>query len=327
MNHANSLPRRTALSAIAASALGVSFSSHAQADTTIKLIVTFPPGGSTDIAARMIQPRLAEKTGRAVVVENRPGAASQVATQFVAKSPPDGNTLLVSFDSHAINPIAKPKLPYDTFKDFAGITLAVRFPLVIAASTSVEANDLRGFVELARKSPGKYSYASTGVGSMNQLVMEDIKRRAGIFVLHVPFGGGGPAVQAVLGDVASMTLLSYAALRSQIAAGKVKPLAVTGPKRLLELPHVPTVAESGFPGFEAHSWIGIFAPAATPPATLKRLTDDFQATLNSPDIHSKLTQAGFEVMATDGAGVDKHLRTEYERWNTFVQANKLKLED
>lgn len=323
----NRLPRRSALSAIAASALAMNLPALAQTDSTVKLIVTFPPGGSTDIAARMIQPRLAERLGRPVVVENRPGAASQVATQFVAKSAPDGNTLLVSFDSHAINPIAKPKLPYDTFKDFAGVTLAVRFPLVIAASTSVATNDLRGFVELARKAPGKYSYASTGVGSMNQLVMEDIKRRAGIFVLHVPFGGGGPAVQAVLGDVANLTLLSYAALRGQIAAGKVKPLAVTGPKRIPELPNVPTVAESGFPGFEAHSWIGIFAPAATPSATLKHLTDDFQATLNSPDVHGKLTQAGFEVMATDGAGVDKHLRAEYERWNSFVQSTRLKLDE
>jgi tripartite-type tricarboxylate transporter receptor subunit TctC len=327
MKHLTHLPRRTVLSAIGASSLALGLPGLAQTDSSIKLIVTFPPGGSTDIAARMIQPRLAERTGRPVVVENRPGAASQVATQFVAKSAPDGNTLLVSFDSHAINPIAKPKLPYDTFKDFAGVTLAVRFPLVIAASASVAANDLRGFVELARKAPGKYSYASTGVGSMNQLVMEDIKRRAGVFVLHVPFGGGGPAVQAVLGDVANLTLLSYAALRGQIAAGKVKALAVTGSRRIAELPNVPTVAESGFPGFEAHSWIGIFAPAATPAATLKRLTDDFQATLNTPEVHSKLTQAGFEVMATDGAGADKHLRTEYERWNAFVQSTRLKLDE
>ena len=319
--------RRHALGTLAATAMGLSLPAYADTDTTVKLVVTFPPGGSTDIAARMIQPRLAERMGRAVVVENRPGAASQVATQFVAKSAPDGNTLLVSFDSHAINPIAKPRLPYDTFKDFAGVTWAVRFPLVIAASATVPAKDLRAFVQAAKASPNKFSYASTGLGSMNHLVMEDIKRRADIQVLHVPFGGGGPAVQAVLGDVASLTLLSYAALRAQIAAGKVIPLAVTGPQRIPELPQVPTVAESGFPGFEAHSWIGIFAPSATPAATLRKLTEDFQATLNGTDVRSKLTQAGFEVMATDGAGVDRHLRDEYERWNRFVQSTQLKLED
>ena len=308
-------------------AMGVAAPALAQSDGPIRLVVTFPPGGSTDITARIIQPELAKRTGRNVVVENKPGAASQLATDYVAKSRPDGNTLLVSFDSHAINPVAKPKLPYDTFKDFAGITLAVRFPLVIGASASVEATDLRGFLETARKQPGKFSYASTGIGSMNQLVMEDIKRRSGAFVLHVPYGGGGPAVQAVLSDVTQLTLLSYAALKGQIAAGKIKPLAVTGARRLPDLPNVPTVAESGFPGFEAYSWIGIFAPAGTPPETIRKLTDAFRDTLRSPEVHGQLTAAGFEVMATDGPGVDRHARQEYERWSAFVRDTKLKLDE
>ncbi len=311
----------------AGAAMGVAAPVLAQSDAPIRLVVTFPPGGSTDITARIIQPELAKRTGRNVVVENKPGAASQLATDYVAKSRPDGNTLLVSFDSHAINAVAKPKLPYDTFKDFAGVTLAVRFPLVIGASASVEAKDLRGFLEAARKQPGKFSYASTGIGSMNQLVMEDIKRRAGVFVLHVPYGGGGPAVQAVLGDVSQLTLLSYAALKGQIAAGKIKPLAVTGTRRLPDLPNVPTVAESGFPGFEAYSWIGIFAPAGTPPETIRKLTDAFRDTLQSPEVHGKLTSAGFEVMATDGPGAERHARQEYERWSAFVRNTKLKIDE
>ena len=317
--------RRQALAA--AAALGMGSPAWAQADGTLRLVVTFPPGGSTDIASRIIAPELARRTGRSVVVDNKPGAASQIATDFVAKSMPNGNTLLVSFDTHAINPIAKPRLPYDTFKDFAGVTLAVRFPLVIGASASVQAKDLRGFLEEARRQPAKFSYASTGVGSMNHLVMEDIKRKANVYVLHVPYGGGGPAVQAVLGDVSQLTLLSYAALKGQIAAGKIKPLAVTGAKRLPDLPDVPTVAESGFPGFEAYSWIGIFAPAGTPPETLRKLTEDFRAALAAPEVHGKLTAAGFEVMATDGAGVERHARQEYERWGAFVRNTKLKLEE
>ena len=308
-------------------AMGSAAEVLAQSDAPIRLVVTFPPGGSTDITARIIQPELARRTGRNVVVENKPGAASQLATDYVAKSRPDGNTLLVSFDSHAINAVAKPKLPYDTFKDFTGVTLAVRFPLVIGASASVEAKDLRGFLESARKQPGKFSYASTGVGSMNQLVMEDIKRKSGVFVLHVPYGGGGPAVQAVLGDVSQLTLLSYAALKGQIAAGKIKPLAITGVKRLADLPNVPTVAESGFPGFEAYSWIGIFAPSATPPETVRTLTDAFRATLQSPEVYGKLTAGGFEVMATDGPGADRHARQEYERWSAFVRNTKLKIDE
>ena len=319
--------RRQLLAAAALSALTASGTALAQNPGNLKLVITFPPGGSTDIAARILQPRLGEVSGRPVIVENRPGAASQIATQYVAKSAPDGSTLLFSFDTHAINPIAKPKLPYDTFKDFTGVSLALRFPLVIGASASVPAKDLKGFLELARNAPGKYSYASTGLGSMNHLVMEDIKRRSGTFVLHVPYGGGGPAVQAVLGDVSDLTLLSYAALRGQISAGKIRPLAVTGLKRLPELPDVPTVAESGFPGFQAYSWIGVFAPSATPAPIVHKLTEDFQAALTTPEIKTKLTQSGFEVMATDGPGLDKHVREEYERWSRFVRDNKIKLED
>jgi tripartite-type tricarboxylate transporter receptor subunit TctC len=316
--------RKFVAGALAAAGTGIA---SAQNENITRLVVTFPPGGSTDIAARTLQPRLAELLGQPVVVDNRPGAASQIGTQYVARAAPDGRTLLVCFDTHAINPIAKAKLPYDTFKDFAGVTLALRFPLVIGASASVQAKDLRGFIETARKQPAKFSYASTGVGSMNQLVMEDIKRKAGIFVLHIPYGGGGPAIQAVLGDVSQITLLSYAATKGQIAAGKIKPLAVTGARRLPELPDVPTVAESGFPGFEAYSWIGIFAPAATPPATVAKLTRDFQNTLNTPDVNRKLTQAGFEVMATDGPGVERYARQEYERWGSFVRSTNLKLDE
>jgi tripartite-type tricarboxylate transporter receptor subunit TctC len=299
----------------------------AQSDKPLTLVVPFPPGGSTDITARTIQPKLAERIGRPVVVENRPGAASQIATQHVAKAAPDGNTLLISFDNHSINPIVKPKLPYDTFKDFVGVSLLVRFPLVIAANPSVQGNNLSEFIAAAKKRPGYYSYASTGIGSLNQLAMEDLKRKAGIFVLHVPYGGGGPAIAAVVGNTASMTLLSYAALKGQIQADKLKPLAVTGAQRLPELPKTPTVAESGYPGFEAYSWIGVFAPADTPAATVKKLTADFQAVLSDPEIKTKLTQGGFDVQASDGPTLDKYAKSEFDRWQQFVKTTKLNLDD
>ena len=322
------ISRREALklsAAVVAAALAPA--ALAQNDGTLRLVVTFPPGGSTDITARILQPKLAERIGRPVVVENRPGAASQVGTQFVARAAPDGNTVLVSFDTHAINPIARKTLPYDTFKDFVGVSLAVRFPLVIAASSAVPGKDLKEFLAAARLAPGKFSYASTGVGSMNHLVAEDLQRQAAAELLHVPYGGGGPAVAAVLGNTVSLTLLSYAALKSNIAAGKIKALAVTGTKRLADLPDVPTVAESGFPGFEAYSWIGIFAPAATPPATVKKLSEDFQAALNSPEVSGKLTDSGFEVMATDGPTLDRYARDQYQRWDAFVKRTNLKVEE
>jgi tripartite-type tricarboxylate transporter receptor subunit TctC len=305
----------------------ISSVSYAQSNKPLTLVVPFPPGGSTDITARTIQSKLSERIGRPVVIENRPGAASQIATQYVARSAPDGNTLLISFDNHSINPIVKPKLPYDTFKDFAGVSLLVRFPLVIAANPSVPGNNLAEFIVAAKKNPGLYSYASTGMGSLNQLAMEDLKRKARIFVLHVPYGGGGPAITAVVGNTASMTLLSYAALKGQIQADRLKPLAVTGTQRLPDLPNTPTVAESGYPGFEAYSWIGAFAPAETPAAILKKLTADFQAVLNDPEIKSKLTQGGFDVQASDGLSLDRHVKREFDRWQQFIKNTGLNLED
>ena len=320
--------RRELLKAVfAALASGVVPTALAQPDGALRLVVTFPPGGSTDITARIVQPELQKRIGRPVVVENRPGAASQVGTQFVAQAKPDGNTLLVSFDSHAINPLVKKSLPYDTFKDFVGVTLAVRFPLVVGASMQTPGKDLKEFLAAAKASPGKLSYASTGVGSQNHLVSEDLKRRSGTDILHVPFGGGGPAVTALLANTANITMLSYAALKGNIQAGKLKALAVTGDKRLADLPDVPTVAESGFPGFEAYSWIGIFAPAGTPPDVVKKLTGDWQAALNAPEVKGKLTDAGFEVMATDGPALDKYARDQFERWSEFVKRTGLKVEE
>jgi len=308
---------------VAAAAPGV----LAQVKEPLKLIVTFPPGGSTDITARIVQPELQKRVGRPVVVENKPGAASQIGTEYVARAKPDGNTLLVCFDTHAINPIAKKHLPYDTFKDFVGVSLAVQFPLVIGANPSAPGKDLEEFLAAAKRQPGKFSYASTGVGGLNHLAVEDLKRRSGVDLLHVPYSGGGPAVTAVLANTSTLTMLSYAALKGQIASGKIKALAVTGAQRLPELPNVPTVAESGFPGFEVYSWIGIFAPAATPPATVAKLTQDFQEALRTPEVSKALTDAGFEVVASDGPALDKYAREQYQRWSEFVKRTGVRLEE
>jgi tripartite-type tricarboxylate transporter receptor subunit TctC len=190
----------------------------------------------------------------------------------------------------------------------------------------VPGSNLSSFLEAARKNPS-FSYASTGVGSLNHLAMEDLKRRSGVDVLHVPYGGGGPAIAAVVGNTASLTLLSYAAVKGQITADKMKPLAVTGLKRLPDLPNTPTVAESGYAGFEAYSWIGVFAPAGTPSNTISKLTTDFQVVLNDPEIKAKLTQGGFEVLAGDGPSADRYTKQEFDRWSQFVRTTKLKLED
>ena len=240
-------------------ALGVSLAPlavHAQGtfpNKAVTLVLPFPPGGSTDIVARTIQPRLSALLGQPVLVDNRSGAAGIIATNYVAKSAPDGYTLFLSFDTHAINPIVYKDIPYDTFKDLVPVTLLVRFPLVMGAYGGLTANNLKEFIGLAKSRPGKLNYASTGLGSMNHLLAENLKSLAGIDVLHVPYKGGGPAIQAMLTGEVAFCFLSYAAQKGQMQAGKLKPLAVTGAKRMADLPDVPTVAESGFPGFEAYS--------------------------------------------------------------------------
>ena len=293
------------------------------------LVVPYPPGGSTDILARIMQPRLSQVLGgRAVVVDNRAGAASQIATSFVARAKPDGNTLLVSFDNHAINPAVKSHLPYDTFKDFAPISLTVRFPLVLAANPQAPGNTIREFLAAAAQKPADtYSFASTGVGSLNHLAPEQLDSLARLQMLHVPYSGGGPAVQAVVSGQTTMTWLSYAAVRGQLQAGKMKALAVAGDKRLPDLPGVPTLVESGFPGFVAYSWSGMFAPAGTPADKLARLTHAFQEVLADPQVNKQLRDAGFEVVASDGPALNAYVMQEYQRWRNFIKTSRIKLDD
>ena len=292
----------------------------------VTLVLPFPPGGSTDIVARTIQPRLSALLGQPVLVDNRSGAAGVIATNYVAKSAPDGYTLFLSFDTHAINPIVYKDLPYDTFKDLVPVTLLVRFPLVMGAYGGLPANNLKEFIALARSQPGKLNYASTGLGSMNHLLAENLKSLAGIDVLHVPYKGGGPAIQAMLTGEVAFCFLSYAAQKGQMQAGKLKPLAVTGARRMADLPDVPTVAESGFPGFEAYSWIGIFAPAGTSDAVIKRLHQDFTATLQDPEVKNKLVAAGFEPVGSTPQELGQFVRREYDKWAKFVKDAKIRFE-
>jgi len=313
------------IKAVAGCLLALSSAVMAAEEPPIRLIVPFPPGGSTDIAARIIQPRLASTLSRTVIVENRPGANTQIASQYVARATPDGNTLLLSFDSHSINPIIKPDLPYDTFKDFKGIAFALRFPLVIGASKSTPGDTLKEFLEAAKARPDAFSYASAGVGSLSQLAAEDLKRQAGVEILHVPYSGGGPMVQALLSETSNITFLSYAALKSNIEAGNIKPLGITGTDRLRDLPNVPTVGESGYPGFEAYSWQAVWVPAATPEAVAEKLTSAFLEALNDPEVRNRLNDIGFEVIATDGASAERYAREQFERWSRFVKETGLSL--
>jgi len=312
------LPRATAL----ISGLLLAAAAHAQPvfpSRPVTLVLPSAPGDPTDLIARVLQPRMSERLGQLFVVENRPGGSAVIASNAVAKAQPDGHTLLLALSAHSINPIALKKLPYDTFRDFAAVTLLARFPLIVGANAGVKGSDLREFIAAAKAQGGNLNFASPGAGTLSFLVGEEINRRSGLNAVHLAFKGGAPAIQAMLANQAQYGALPLNLLGAHFASGKLKPLAVTSPQRSPQLPGVPTVAESGFAGFEAYNWIDVFAPAATPPAAIERLRREFAAALREPDTRRKLGAVGFEIVGSSPAELDRFVRSEFEHWDRFVR--------
>jgi tripartite-type tricarboxylate transporter receptor subunit TctC len=292
----------------------------------VTLMVPFAPGGGSDTVARIIQPKLSERLGQPVLVENRPGASGAIATNAVAKATPDGHTLFLSWDTHAINAAVIKDLPYDTFKDFVPVTLLARLPLVMGVWAGLPANSVAEFIALAKREPGKLNYASVGSGSSNRLYSEYLHSLAGIEVAHIPYKGGGPSIQAMLTGEVAYSFLSFASMKGHIQSGKLKAFAVTGSKRMPDLPNVPTMIESGFPGFEVYGWIGIFAPAGTPEAVVARLNRDFIAAVHDPEVGRKFAAAGVEGIGSTPAELDRWVRSEVDKWTKFVRSSNLKFE-
>jgi len=315
---------------IAALALSA-FAALAHAQTSfpsrpVTLVLPSAPGDPTDLIARVLQPKMSERLGQPFVIENRPGGSGVIASAAVAKAVPDGHTLLLPLSAHSINPIALKNLPYDTFRDFAPVTQLARFPLFVGANPSVKGSTLREFIDAAKQNPGKLNFASPGPGTLSFLVGEEINRRSGLNAVHLAFKGGAPAIQALLADQAQYCAITLNLLGPHFASGRLKALAVTSGTRSSQLPGVPTVAESGFPGFEAYNWIGVFAPAATPQAAIARLHDAFVAALREPDVRPKLTAVGFEIVGSTPEELDRFVRREFEHWDKFVREFDLKFD-
>ncbi len=292
----------------------------------IALVLPFPPGGSVDIVARQLQPGLKAALGQTVVVDNKPGAGGLIASSTVARAKPDGTTLLMAFDTHAINPFAYKQLPYDTFRDFSPISQLVRFPLVIAANPALPVANVRELVALAKARPDSVRYASSGIGSLNQLAAEALATEAGVRMLHVPYKGGGPAVQAVLSNEVDMFFSSYAAVQAHVAARTIKVLGVTGTSRLRQLPQVPTVAEQGLKGFEAYSWIGVFGPAGLPASTVTRIHDALVESLRQPRVLDALAAQGFEIVGGSPADLGNLVRREHDKWQAVARKANIQFE-
>jgi len=293
----------------------------------VSIVVGYAPGGSNDIMARNVQGKLGETLGVPVIVENKPGADGMIGTAYVAKAPADGHTLLLTWDAHVVNSIVRENLQFDTYKDFLPVTLMGRFPLVLVAGSELPANNVKELVALAAAKPGELSFASVGAASSTRLHAENLVSLAGIKAIHVPYKGAGPSVIALVRGEVSFSFLSYAAVRGQLEAGKLKALAVTGATRLKELPDVPTMAQSGYPDAQGYSWIGIFAPAGTPTATIAKLNKAFVTTLTDAEVAKRLADSGVEVIASSPEELNRHVRAEYERWSGFVRQTKLSVKE
>jgi tripartite-type tricarboxylate transporter receptor subunit TctC len=290
----------------------------------IRLVVPFAPGGVVDVTARQLGPKLSEALGQPVLVENRSGAGGTLAADFVAKAAPDGHTLLVAFDSHAVNPhIYKGDLRYDTFKDLAPISFIGSIPLLLATNTSFPANDMPGFIQVTRSKPGTVSYASVGAGSSGHLAAEQLKLLANIDMLHIPFKGGAPALSALMGEQVQLIVFAAGAGVPLVQSGKIKALAVSGKRRSSALPGVPTMAEAGYPQLDAGAWMGLLAPAGTPPAVIARLNAEISKVLKDPELIKKLADQAVDLSNSTPDELGALIRSEHDKWGKVIRDAKL----
>jgi tripartite-type tricarboxylate transporter receptor subunit TctC len=292
----------------------------------IRVVVPFPPGGGTDIVARTVTPKMAEILGQPFVVDNRAGAGGNIGTEQVAKSPADGYTLLVASASTAINTTLTPKQSPNLLHDFAPIVLMVVNNHLLAAHPSVPANNVRELLALAKAKPGSITYASYGPGSSAHLTAELFKMMAHVELLHVPYKGAAPAVNDLLGGQVNIIFADVAALLPHIKSGKLKALGIGSLKRFEGLPDVPTIAESGVPGFEAGGFLGLVAPAGTPPAVINALNSAAQKSLAMPEVRERLMALASPPMGGSPDDFGQYMKRETEKWARVIRAANIKAE-
>ena len=291
----------------------------------VKVVVPYPAGGLVDLITRVVTERLAASMGQQFVIESRAGANGTIATASVAHAEPDGYTLLMITDSHAVNPLFYKNLSYDSVKDFAPIGLIGKSPMVLTVHVSVPARTVKELIASARADPGSLSYGSIGLGSASHLAGEMFKLRAGVDMLHVPYRGGAPAVNDLIaGHLKTMFLTPVSGL-PHIQAGKLAPLAMAAPARFELMPGVPTMAEAGVP-LEAAYWVGMAAPAATPPAVIAKLEKALSEATAATEVRGRLTQMGAVVTPLGVAAFGDFIRADLKAWADFVAESKIKVE-
>ena len=286
----------------------------------IKFIMAYPPAGSSDVLARPIANEMTKGLGQPVLLEYKPGGGSTIAADYVAKSPPDGYTIVLLLTAHGINATLMPKLPYDTLKDFTPITLAAVAPLVVEVNAKSPIKTLRELIDAAKASQGKLNYASAGPGNTSHLAVELFKMTVGIDMTHVPYKGSGPAITAILGGEVDLMFDAIGSSLPQIQAGKFRAIAVTTASRAAVLPNVPTVQEAGVPGFDVSVWYGVFAAAGTPQPIVQKLNAEFIRAMNVPEVKKQIEASGYQVVGSTPTELDAHVRAEIPRWARVVKA-------
>jgi tripartite-type tricarboxylate transporter receptor subunit TctC len=280
----------------------------------IRMLVGYVPGGATDLSARMLAARFSETLGQQVIVDNRSGASGMIATALLVRAAPDGYTLMVVDSAHVANPAVNEKMPYDTLKDIAGVSLILRVPMLLLVNPSFPAKSVKDLVALAKANPGKYNYGSAGLGSTMYLVGELFKSSFGIDLAEIAYKGGGPALADVVSGQIPITWLSIAGALSFVKAGRVRALAISGRERSPSAPEVPTIAESGLPGFEFYLSNVLIAPAGVPRPIMARLNSETVAALKHAETKERLVALGAEPAPSTPQEADAYIRSEVERW-------------
>jgi len=297
------------------------------ADRPIRIVVPYPAGGTTDLLARAVAPRLGERLGRTVMVENKPGAGGVIGSQMVAKSPPDGHTLIfASIASHGIIPALQIPPPYDPVKDFDPITLVASTPNVLLANVNLPVKDVKELIALAKAKPGTINFGSTSHGGSPHMTGELFKTMAEIDIVHVPYKGGSPMLIDLMGGQVAIGIDNLPSSMTYIRAGKVKALAVTTTKRWPGAPEIPTMIEAGVPGYDVSAWFGLLAPAGTPKPVIDALSTNLMAILRTPEIAKQFFDLGAEPVGDTPAEFAKFIQEEGVKWTKVARTNNIKLE-
>jgi tripartite-type tricarboxylate transporter receptor subunit TctC len=324
-------PRRhclllAALSLLTATAASAQPAAPTWPDRPIQLLIPYPPGGSADLLGRPLAMKLQERLGQNVVLEYKPGAGGTVASQALARAKPDGHTLILVLAAHAINASLYPKLPYDTRKDFAPVSLVANLPMIVAASSSLKANTIPELIAAAKAAPGKLTFGSAGNGNTGHLAAEFFSAQAGIKMTHVPYKGSAGVVNAMLAGEIDLTFDSISTSWPQIKSGRMRALAVTGEKRASISPDVPTMIESGMPGFVINGWYAILAPAGTPAPVVERLSKEIASVLTLPDLRAQIMAGGYEPVGSTPQALGAHIEAELTRWSKVVKDSGAKVD-